>query len=66
MTKLALLAAMAGVSAKAFAAGWAEGEMRAKAPGAPGVVPGSHFAKGSTSYAASDAAVAFRLAMRNE
>lgn len=66
MTKLSILAAMAGVSAKAFAAGWAEGEMRAKANGAPEVVPGSHFAKGSVSFAASNAAVAFRLAVRGE
>jgi hypothetical protein len=59
------MAGMLGVKAKDFAAGWMEGEARSSALGAPEVVPGSHFSKGSVAFAASQAAVAFRLAQGN-
>lgn len=63
---LKFMAGMLGVKAKDFAAGWMEGEVRAKSRQAPDVIPGSHFAVGSVANAASQAAVAFRLAVRKE
>ena len=55
-----------GRTAQAFAIGWAEGYIRTRSKNAPDVVPGSVYDKGSTEFAASQASVAFYIAMKPE
>lgn len=55
-----------GLNAKLFALGWAEGHVRAHSKNAPDVIPGSMYDQGTVEFAASQAAVAFFIALKGD
>lgn len=60
---LRFLAGMAGVNARDFAAGWYEGLVRAKGSLASDIIPASMYDRGTVAFAASQAAVAFKIGL---
>ena len=63
---LAMVAPWLGGNLKAFGTGWAEGYIRSRSKNFPDVIPGSTYDQGTVEFAASQAAVAFIIAMREE
>jgi len=63
MTGLRLMATAAFARGQAFAMGWAEGVHRHRAVVGHDLIPGSRFDKASTEFAASQAAVAYCIAL---